>query len=105
MDILGLHTSSAASPLRPVSTGQDINDEAQSVISQLQGVTSIWYCCLVSRRLFCPITGSGENNVPEMSFDQSRSSDDVSHTASNRLCQAEAQTSACFLTIVEISIT
>jgi hypothetical protein len=41
MDILGPHTSIVASSLRSVSTGQDINDEAQSVVSQAEGVTSI----------------------------------------------------------------
>ena len=49
MDILGPHTSNAASSL---STGQDTNDEAQSVISQIEGVTSIWPCCLIPKRLF-----------------------------------------------------
>jgi hypothetical protein len=44
MDILGPLTSSVASSLRSVSTGQDINDEAQSVVSQVEGVTSIWPC-------------------------------------------------------------
>jgi hypothetical protein len=45
MDVLGPHTSSAAataaSSLWSVSTSQDINDEAQSVVSQAEGVTSI----------------------------------------------------------------
>jgi hypothetical protein len=99
MDILGPHTGSA------VSAGQDINDEAQSVISQVEGVTSIWSYCLVPRRLFCSVTGSGGGDAPEMDIDQSRSSDDVSHTASDRPCQAEAQTCSCFLTIVKISMT
>ena len=40
MDILG-HTSSVESSLRSMSTGQDINDDAQSVISQVEGVSSI----------------------------------------------------------------
>ena len=33
-------------PMLPVSTGQDINDdsEAQPVVSQAEGVTSIWPC-------------------------------------------------------------
>jgi hypothetical protein len=39
IDILGPHASSVASSLRSMSTGQDINDEAQSVISQVEGVT------------------------------------------------------------------
>ena len=41
MNIIGAHASSAAGSLPPVSTVQDINDEAQSVISQIEGVTSI----------------------------------------------------------------
>jgi hypothetical protein len=45
MDILRPHTSGVASSLRSVSTGQDINDEAQSVVSQVEGVTSICPCC------------------------------------------------------------
>jgi hypothetical protein len=55
MGILGPHTraGSVANSLRSASTGQDINDEAQSVISQVGGVTSIWPCCLLPRRLFC----------------------------------------------------
>jgi hypothetical protein len=36
IDVLGPHTGSAASSLRPVSTGQDVN-EAQPVISQAEG--------------------------------------------------------------------
>ena len=47
MDIVG--TSGAASPLRSVSIGQDINDEALPVISQVEGVTSIWPCYLIQR--------------------------------------------------------
>jgi hypothetical protein len=107
MDILGPHTSSVAGSLRSVSTGQDINDEAQSVISQAEGVISIWPCCRIPRQLFCSVTGSGGSDISEISIDQPRSSrDDVSHTTSDRLTQAEeAQTRACFLTIVEISTT
>jgi hypothetical protein len=101
MDIQGgPHTSSVASSLRSVSTGQDINDEAQSVVSEVEGVTSICPCRRIPRRLFCSVTGSAEMNI-----DQSRSSDDVSHTTSDRLAQAEAQTRACFLRIVDISMT
>ncbi len=48
MDILGPHTSRFASSPRPVSTGQDINDEALLVISQVEGVTSILYFPLLS---------------------------------------------------------
>jgi hypothetical protein len=93
MDIQGgPHTSGVASSLRPVSTGQDINEEAQSVVSQAEGVSSIWPWCLIPGRLFCSVTGSGGSDVPEMNIDQSRSSDDVSGTTSDRLTQAEAQT-------------
>jgi hypothetical protein len=98
MDILGPYTGHVASSLRSVSTGEDMN-EAQS---QVKGVTSIWPHCLIPRRLFCSVTGS---DAPEMNFDQSRSSDDIGSTTSDRLTQAEAQTRACFLTIVEISMT
>jgi hypothetical protein len=45
MDNLGPHTSNVATPLRSVSTGQDINDDAQPVVPQAEGVTSIWPCC------------------------------------------------------------
>jgi hypothetical protein len=41
MNIIEAHASSAAGSLPFVSTGQDINDEAQSVIPQIEGVTSI----------------------------------------------------------------
>jgi hypothetical protein len=51
MGSLGSHTSSVASPLRPatVSAGQDINDEALSVVSQAEGVTPNCPCRLISR--------------------------------------------------------
>jgi hypothetical protein len=105
MDILGPHAGSAASSLRSVSTGQDINDEAQSVVSQVEGVTSIWPCCPIPRRFFYSVTGSRGSDAPEMNIYQSRSSDDVNSITSDRLPQAEAQTCACFLTIAEISMT
>jgi hypothetical protein len=105
MDILGPHISSVASSLRLVSTGQDINDEAQSVISQVEGVTSIWPCCPIPRRLFYSVTGSMGSDISEINFNQSRSRGDVSHTTSDGVTQAEAQIRACFLTIVEISMT
>jgi hypothetical protein len=104
MDILGPHTSSVASSLRSASTGQDINDEAQSVISQVEGVISICPSCPIPRRRFCSVTGSGGSDAPEMKIDQSRSHDDVSHTTSDRLTQGEP-IGARFLTIVEISMT
>jgi hypothetical protein len=84
MDILGPHTSSAAGSLRSVSTGQDINDEAQSVVSQDEGVTSIWPCCRIPRPIFCSVTGSRGNDAPKMNI------------TSDRLTQAEAQTRALF---------
>jgi hypothetical protein len=105
MDILEPHTSNAASSLRSVSTGQDINDEAQSVISQINGVTSIWPSCLIPRRLSCSVTGFGGSDAPEMNIDQPRSNDDVKGTTSDRLTQAEARACAYFLTIAEISMT
>jgi hypothetical protein len=95
MDMLGPHTSSVASSLRSVSTSQDINDEAQSVVSQTEGVTSIWLFCLIPRRLFCPVTGSGGSDAPEMNLDQPRRrSNDINSTTSDRLTQAEARTRA-----------
>jgi hypothetical protein len=48
MDTIGPHTSSVANALHSVSTGQDIN-EAQSVVSQAEGATSICPCCLIQR--------------------------------------------------------
>jgi hypothetical protein len=81
MDILGPHTSSVTGSLRSVSTGQDINDGAQSVISQVEGVTSIWHWCRILRRLACSVTGFKGDDISEINIDQSRSSrDDVSHT-------------------------
>jgi hypothetical protein len=41
MDTDGSHASSVTSSLPSVSTGQDTNDEAQSVVPQPEGVTSI----------------------------------------------------------------
>jgi hypothetical protein len=98
MDILGSHTNSVASSLRLVSmsTGQDISDEAQPVISQVEGVTSIWPCCRIQRRLFCSLTGSEGSDVPEIHIVQPSSNDDVSGTTNDRLTQAEVQTRACF---------
>ena len=55
--------------------------------------------------IICSVTGSGRNDVLEMSLDQFRSSGDVNSVTSDRLAQAEARARACFLTIVEISIT
>jgi hypothetical protein len=103
MYTLESHTGSVASSLF-VYTVQDTN-EAQPVISQIEGVTNIWPCCLIPRRLFCSVTGSEGNDAPEMNIDQSRSSDDVKGTTSDRTTQAEAQTRACFFTVVEILMT
>jgi hypothetical protein len=107
MDILEPHTSGVASSLRPVSACQDINDEAQLAVPPVEGVTSIWPSCRILRRLFCSVTGSGGSNALEMSLinwtiDQSRGSDNVSHT---RLIRTNAQSRARFLMIVEISMT
>ena len=55
MDILGPHTSREASSLRSVPTGQNIN-EAQLVVSQAEGATSFFTCCLIYRQLFCSVT-------------------------------------------------
>jgi hypothetical protein len=104
MDILGPYTGHVGSLLHSVSTGEDMN-EAQPLISQAKGVTSIFPCCLIPRRLFCSVIGSGGSDAPEMNFNQSHSSDGVGGTTSERLSQAEAHSRACFLTIVEISMT
>jgi len=104
MHTLG-HRTSAGSVARSVSTGRDINDEAQSAVSQVEGVASIWPCCLIPRQLFRSVTGSGERDVSEINIDQSRSRDEVSGTTSDRLTQADAHTCAYLLTIVEISMT
>jgi hypothetical protein len=91
-DILGAgpHTSSVASPLRSVSTGQDINDEAHPVVSQAEGVISIWPCYHIPRRLCCSVTGSGVGSgVHEKNI------------ISDKL--AEAQIRACFVMVLEIS--
>ena len=48
MDTLGPHTSSVENPLPSVPTAQDIN-EAQSIVSQAEGATSICPCCLIQR--------------------------------------------------------
>jgi hypothetical protein len=104
MDILGSHAGSVASSLRSASTDQDIN-EAQSVVPQAERVTSIFPCCLILRRLFFSITGSGGSDISEMNINQTCSRDDVSRTTSDRPTQAEAQTRAYFVTVVEISMT
>jgi hypothetical protein len=51
MGSLGPHISSVTSPLRSVtvSAGQDINDEAQSVVSQPEGVAFSCLSCLIPR--------------------------------------------------------
>jgi hypothetical protein len=107
MDNLGPLTSNVASSPRSASTGQDISDEAQPVVSHVEGVTPIWPSsfCLIPRRLFCSVTGSGGSDAPEMNIDRGRGRDNVGHTTSDRLTQAEAQIRACFLTIVESSMT
>ena len=97
MSILGPHTSNIASSLRSVSTDQCINDEAQSVVSEAEGVTSIWPCCRIPRRSFCSVTGSGGSDAPKMNLDQSHKSGDADSTTSDTLTRAEAQTRACFL--------
>jgi hypothetical protein len=88
MDNLGPHISSVTSPLRSVSAGQDINDGAKA-----EGVTTIWSCCRIPRRLFCYVTGfwGGSDKKPEI------------NVTGDGLTQAEAQIRTCFPTIVEIS--
>ena len=90
MDGLRPRTSNVANPLHSVSAGQEINDEAQSVVSHAEGVASIRPCCLISRRMFCFVTGSRGNNAPEMNIDHSHRSDGVN----DRRSQAEVQTRA-----------
>ena len=90
MDNLGPDTSSVATPLRSVSTGQGIDDDTQPVVLRAEGVTSIWPCCPIPRRFFGSVTGSGQgSDAPEM----------------NITSEAEAQIRACFLTIAVISTT
>ena len=96
MDRLGPCISSLAGPLRSVSTGQENNDDAHLVVSQAEGVASISPCCVIPRRLFCSVTGSGGDDTSETNIKQSHRSDDVN----DRQSQAEAQTRACFLMIV-----
>jgi hypothetical protein len=105
MDILGPHTSSVANSLRLASTSQDINYEAQPIVSQAEGVTSICPCCLFPRQLFYSVIGSGRRDRFEMNIDPSRSREGVSGTANDGPTQAEAQIRTYFLTIVEISMT
>ena len=103
MDRLGPRTSSVASPLsslHSVSTGQEINDEAQSVVSQAQGATPVSPCCLIPRRLIGSLSESWGDDTPEMNIDQSHRSDDVN----DRQSQAEARTRACSLMILEVSM-
>jgi WW domain len=91
MDIQGgPHTSGVASSLRSLSTGQDISEEAQSVVSQAEGVSSTLPCYLIPRRSFCSFTGSGGSEVPEIIIQ----SPSISGTTSDRSTQAEAQTYA-----------
>jgi hypothetical protein len=101
MYTISSHTSSVASSVWSVSTGQDI-DAAEL---QGEGVTSILPCCLILRRLFYSITVPGRSDAPDMNFDQSSSRDDVSSTTNDRPIQSDAQTCACFLTILEMSMT
>jgi hypothetical protein len=101
-DVHKPRTSSVAGSPRPVSTGQDINNEAQPVVPQAEGVTSI--CSAVAsrfpRRLSFSVTGPSGGDISEININQSRSHGDVSRTTSDS--QAEAHFRACFLTIVEI---
>ena len=62
MNIFKPPTSSVAISLPSVYTAQDIND-TQSIISQVEGVTSIWACCLNLRRSFCSVTGPGGSDI------------------------------------------
>ena len=101
MDILERHTRSIAGSLQSVATGNEIN-EAQSVVSQVEGATSIFPCYLIQRRLFCSVTcliGLVGSYVFGLNIDQSCRSDGDN----DRLRQAEAQTRAYFLMIVERS--
>jgi hypothetical protein len=47
IDKPGPHASSPASPLRSVSAGQDINEEARPAVPEAEGVTSIYSCCRI----------------------------------------------------------
>jgi hypothetical protein len=105
MDILqvGPHTSSSSVAIswQLVTTSQDINDEAQA-----EGVTSFCPCCLIPRQSFCSVIGSGGRYIPDMNIDRrSRIRDNVGNTTSNMLTLAGLQARACFLIIVDISMT
>jgi hypothetical protein len=109
MDILGPHASRVASPVwSTVSTGHGISNEAQSVVPQAEGVTSVCWC-LIPRQLSFSVTGS---DISEINIDQSRRRDAVSHftnewltsTQFEGLHNVEGPPRAHFFMILEISM-
>ena len=60
MDILRPRASRVASSLRSLSTGQDINDAAQPVISRVEGLTSIAFAVASRDNYFILLQDPGE---------------------------------------------
>ena len=94
IDNLGAHSSNPTGPLRSVSAGQDINEEARPAVSQAEGMTSIYSYSRIPRRLFRSVLGSKRGDTPEKT---------ENNITADGPAQAEAQIRMCFLTIVEIS--
>jgi hypothetical protein len=94
-------TSSVAATAASSLRSEDMNE----AIPQVKGMASIWPCCLVQMRIIFSVTGSESRDAPDMNFDQTHDvSDAGASNDSLRLTQAEAQTRACFVEIVEFSI-
>jgi hypothetical protein len=95
-DEFGPHTRSLSSPLRSVSAGHDINidEEARPAVSPAEGVTSIYSCRRIPRRLLRSVTGSRVGDTFEKA---------EMNISGGGLTQAEAEIRTCFLKIVEFS--
>jgi hypothetical protein len=102
------HASSDTSPALLLSTGQDVNCEAQPSISQAEGmpVTSISRAlcrCILGLISFyhLQLIGSGENNMPKMDTDQSQRNDannsnsDGPTPAAPGVCQIQVESQTC----------
>jgi hypothetical protein len=90
-----------------VSAGQDINGEAQLAVPQVEGVASNWPGCRIPETIVFVVTVSGASNTPwvpasiiNWNIGQSRACD--GHTGP---IQTDVQSCACFLMIVDISMT
>ena len=104
MDTLEPHAGSVTSSLRSVFTGQDIKDEAQTIDPQAEGVTSTSLCHRIQTFILFQLIEYGGSDDHGINIDQPQR-DYINDPTSDRLCQAEAQTRACFLTTVDISMT